>query len=673
MTDDLPRALLEIIHGDPKEVFKRSMLQRLASASLDDDGGVWFECSRILKEKKMFRDVDKRVQALVREMREIPSIGNGAPRSEKSISEIWPGAPVDESVYAPEGYSLYDSVPAIERIEKRMMGETQSEKRTPVCLAPVLITKRIRHMQTKGIMFEISFRNPAAGWMKCIAERNVFLDSRKIVETAHMGMPVASDNSLELVSWIRHYENANHDRIPIGHASSTMGWQGSDDNPTKHGFMCGTKQIGANGLAIELEGSDGDMMDAKEIRAHGRMSIWMETVRRLAHFPAMRIGILAALASPLLAILEAPIPIYEWAGRTSTGKSTVLKVAQSVWRSGQSQMATWNTTAIGIEAAAQFNCDLPLVVDDTSAAVDGGRSQNIGKVIYQLVSGRARGRGTIKGKQAIRSRWRTVVLATGETPLGELAKQEGASARVLTFWSAPLGDTTTEKASLITDCMHALGENYGHAGPAVVKWLMENKDRWDDLRKLYQEATKQSRSMICTPAASRLADIVALLEVSAYVGKAAGVLPWESRSIFHEPDVVEALRKAMTLASSSSDRAYDAWEYAIGDAQSRPRSWIGWGTKPTSEDRDPPGGWLGYYNADEYAFFPQQLRKLLVAGGFTPEAAFRAWKDLGVLIEPEKDRFTSQCRPKGNREKIRLIRVKNEYPGHEMDDGDDDD
>jgi len=649
---------------DPSSVFEDDMLRRLATALLDKPR-VWQQCKGVLKQHRLVRDVEGRVKILAREMAEIPSIG-GPPATERSIAEIWRGAAdlVGDDVYVPDGYAIQEGSPAIERIESRMVGDSPYEKRIPVSPGPLLVTKRIGHVQEKTLLLEVAFRT-ATGWRTYVADRDVFFNARKIVDTSRMGLPVSSGNALELVEWIHAYENANATRIQQGYASGQMGWQGRPDNPTEHGFLCGIRQMGGNGRAIDLDGSDGQMRDAREIKEHGTFNAWNATIERLIQFPAVRIALCASLAAPLLAILEAPIPIYEWAGRTSTGKTSVLAIAQSVWRSGKKHMETWDSTNVSFEASATFNCDLPIYLDETSLAIRGTRNVDVAKAIYQLVSGRGKGRGDIKGRNRIRAEWRTVVLATGETPLGELAKMEGAAARVLTFWSAPLGETTPETAALITECLHDLGQNYGHAGPRLVRWLCENRDRWDELRTLYQATTKLVRTKICTPAASRLADIVALLEVAAYAAAAAGVLPWLRRSLFDEEDIVIALRNALTLATSSSDRAYDAWEYAIGEAMSRPKSWIPWGNEPDSE-RDPPGGWLGYRNAEEWAWIPNQLKKALVAGGFTPESVLRAWRDLGVLIQPERDRFTSQARPGKFREKQRLIRVRNEYPGHEF-------
>ncbi len=655
---------------DRTAALENDMLDRLAHA-FNDDPRTWAQCKEVLRNHKFIRDVEHRVKALAREFAQIPSIG-GPPQTERSVSEIWDGAPVGKDVYPPQGYEISMANPAIERLQPCTVGDAHYEKRIPVCRTPMLITRRIGHVQMKSLMLEIAYRTDH-GWRKLLEDRAVLFNARKIVDTSRFGVPVASDNAMELVTWLRHYEGANSKHIPEGHVSSAMGWQGSDDRPTQHGFLCGTRQLGGNGRAIELEGSDGDMAEAKQFRVHGSFDTWKAVLEGIVHFPAVRLAICAALAPPLIAILGAPNGIVEWSGRTSQGKTTVLKIAQSCWRSGTYDMSTWDATTISVEAAAKFQSDLPLIIDDTKTAGDASRG-GITKVIYQLIAGRARGRANRDGAQRLRGRWRTLAMITGEEPVGEIAKAEGAAARVLSFWSAPFGEISETTGRLIDYSVDQLGLHYGHAGPKVVRWLWDNQDAWDDLRTMYIESTNRVRRQLATPAAARLSEVIALLDCSAYVGMRAGCMPWMEKPLWEYPEVNEAIRRALTLASSSSDRAYDAWEYAISEALSKPKSWIPWGESPPDKERDPSGGWLGYYAIDsadrvgEHAWFPQQLRKVLTAGGFDPGSAMRAWKDLGVLINPERSRFTSQVRPELSRQKMRLIRVKDQYPGHEIED-----
>jgi putative DNA primase/helicase len=665
--EDLPAVLHAALSRDKTAAADLDMIRRMACAYVDEPR-VWLQCKEVLKGfRGILKEIEKRVILKAREISDIPSIG-GPPPTERTVIEIWDGAPCTDDVYAPTGYKIHAGRPAIERIEKKTVGDMPYEKKIAVSLDPLLVTRRIGHIQAKSLMLELQFRTDK-GWRKVVEDREILLNSRKIVDVARFGLPVGSDNALEVVSWIRHYETQNRDRIPMAYASSAMGWQGEEDNPTHHGFLCGLRQVGGNGRAIELEGGDGDMDDARKIREHGSFEAWQTAVARIAHFPAIRLGICASLAAPLIAILDAPNSIVEWAGRTSRGKSTVLQIAQSCWRSTADRLRTWNSTVMGVEAAAQHACDLPLIVDDTKTAMRGGRSQDLERVVYQLISGRARGRATRDGTQKARPSWRTIVLSSGEAPLGELCDAEGAAARILTFWSTPLGSMSKDTRALALSVVHDLSIHYGHAGPRIVKWLCDNRQEWDMLRRFYETTMKRvgDGQTDLRPAASRLASVVALLECSAYVSARAGVTPWQ-KSLLDDTECIANIDMAMSLADETADRAYQAWCHVMSVADSLPNAWISWDRDPDPE-RDPPGGWLGVRRADEFGWYPNQLKKVLKQGEFEIQSVLRAWRDLEILVSANEG-FISRCRPYGGREKARLIRVARRYPDMPNDDDD---
>ena len=226
--EDLPRILHEAMLGDPSASLEKDMLNRLAFAYMDEPR-VWAQCKAVLKQHKYVREVEPRIKALAREFAEIPSIG-GEPTAERSVSEIWSGAPITDDVYAPGGYAIVDGTPAIERLEMHRVGDAPYEKRIPVSLTPAVITRRIGHVQSKTILLEVQFRTNH-GWRRIIQDRDVFFNARKIIDTAKMGVPVGSDNAMELSRWLRHYEDANVDRIPLGYASSSMGWLSMSSTP----------------------------------------------------------------------------------------------------------------------------------------------------------------------------------------------------------------------------------------------------------------------------------------------------------------------------------------------------------------------------------------------------------------------------------------------------------
>lgn len=435
--EDYARVLAAALHGDPSYAASSDIVDKLALLFLYD-GQRWMQCKAVLKQYKVLKDVEGRVKARAFEMKNVGAVP-GADRAEPSLRDVWEGieelCPVAEHMYPPLRYKIHDDTPAIERLELKGSGDAQYERAVHVSPDPVVITRRIGQVQSSEIKLEVAWRTHH-GWRKITMPRDTFLSNRKIIDTAAKGFPVGSGNAAELAEWLRHLETANRYHIPEGYSSIQMGWQGDESNPTHHGFLCGaSRQIGANGRAIELDGSDGDMAAARGIRPRGTMEGWQEAVRRLWSHPSIRLGVYAALATPLIAIVGAPNGILEWAGRTSRGKTTVLQVAKSCWSTARvTSLPTWDTTIVGVEAQAKFNCDLPIYLDETSLASEGGRNVSLAKAIYKLIAGRDRGRGDRDSRQRTAGTWRTLALVTGETPIADLARAEGAAARVLTFW-----------------------------------------------------------------------------------------------------------------------------------------------------------------------------------------------------------------------------------------------
>src|SRR5207249_3569437 len=97
------------------------------------------------------------------------------------------------------------------------------------------------------------------------------------------------------------------------------------------------------------------------------------------------------------------------------GKTTTLKVAASNWgdpdeRSDQGFIHKWHVTKVFIERAISVLNFLPMILDDTKTV---RFKEMVGEVIYQVVSGKGKGRGTIGGMSLTRSQ-KTVLISSGE-------------------------------------------------------------------------------------------------------------------------------------------------------------------------------------------------------------------------------------------------------------------
>jgi putative DNA primase/helicase len=115
-------------------------------------------------------------------------------------------------------------------------------------------------------------------------------------------------------------------------------------------------------------------------------------------------------------------------GVSSTGKSTALAVAGSVWGGGEpgGYVRSWRATANGLEGVALGHCDALLCLDELGELGAG----DAGDVAYMLANGVGKSRSTRDGSVRRAARWRLLFLSSGEIGLAEKAAETGNGRRL---------------------------------------------------------------------------------------------------------------------------------------------------------------------------------------------------------------------------------------------------
>ena len=176
------------------------------------------------------------------------------------------------------------------------------------------------------------------------------------------------------------------------------GWQGNDFDC----FLIGRHRIGrpiAVAAPSLLKTRDRQPTSAPPEK-------WRERVGTLCRGnPLALLAVSQAFAGPLLRILNVDGTGFHLRGRSSTGKSTLLRVATSVW-SATSSIPTWRATDNGLEQLALERNDQLLVLDEMHEAsakvVDGS--------IYMLANGHGKTRFNDTGCPE----WKIAWLSSGE-------------------------------------------------------------------------------------------------------------------------------------------------------------------------------------------------------------------------------------------------------------------
>lgn len=364
-----------------------------------------------------------------------------------TIPEAVSGAPVN--LRQPEGW-IY-SEKGISHIDEKKMIPTL------VCRTPIILTQRLKSMETGEEKIEIAFKRDGQ-WHKAIFPRSTIFTSRSITVLADLGCTITSENAKMVVRFLEALESENIDIINKADSASTFGWQ------------TGGRFLPGHGDDIVLDIDPSLRGWAAAYHANGTFDAWKETMQPHRQRDKFRFILAASFAAPLLRILSQRIFfVYNWGG-SKGGKTAALKAALSAWGDPERLMVNFNATQVALERMAGFCNDLPMGIDERQLA--GAKQESLEKIVYMIASGTGRARGSKGGGLQALNTWRTVALATGEEPLSTETSQTGVSTRVLEIYGGPFDNE--KEASL----MHQQAPlNCGWAGPEFIHRVLDTDER----------------------------------------------------------------------------------------------------------------------------------------------------------------------------------------------------
>jgi hypothetical protein len=646
------RASLENLYAelkkDPAVAFRDDMIGALALVRKHDPGGWARAKSDMQRAKVSVRDVEKEI--LKRANHGLRLVEPGEPEEPRTAGRmLGPDCPYPELVLPP-GYKLRPE--AMVEIEEHFDPQTHElvDVENIIAHAPIILGRSLRDVDDGSQSLEVLYQR-GGKWHSIIGDRRGVLDERRIIELASTGAPVASTNAKKLVDYLHQLEGLNYEALPVSRTSAHFGWQGPQGNL---GFLVGPQLVnpdgtlvpsvgtgGGTGAAVEFVGvAGGDDQLAKAIHAPGSLEPWLSAVRVIYGYPRVLVGLLAAFVPPLFEVIGGPNFILDWAARTSTGKTTSLRISASVWGNPDehdvdSLVGSWDSTTVWIERASAILTGLPVFLDETQRAKDANA---VAKVLYEVAQGRGRGRGNPKGISRVRT-WQTVLFSTGEMPATTFTTDGGTRARCVEITGSPFGQSNTETAALVSGLNATVCANYGHAGPLVVQWLLSHRDLWGDLQDAYRSSISDYsgsvplKSKVDRAIVDRLAHYFAAIHTAGVVASAALDLPYEFqdplKQVWHE--VVTQLSGAGMEERALRDVM--SWAWAHQESFYGRHQIINPGF--SKSERVPAGGWAGRWSKEAswtfIAFYPTALKRVLTELGYNPDAVLPGWKDRGWL------------------------------------------
>lgn len=397
---------------------------------------------------------------------------------------------------------------------------------------------------------------------------------------------------------------------------------------------------------------NGDTSQAAAYTPAGTLEAWQQQIARYAAGNSrLCLALGTALAAPLLSLLGEESGGFHLYGDSSDGKTTAARVALSVWGKPSESIMTWQGTALAFNNTAAARNDGLLVLDEISQAAP----KVIGNTVYSLMNGVNKAQGAKDGGNRALTRWRILMLSTGEKTPTSILKADndwnaGQATRLPNIRAATqygIYDTLhgfTDGALLSEHLQEAAEQHHSHAGRAFIRLVDQTtpaaiKERIAAFMATLPELSGQARRV-----ARRFALVSAALEMAAPVtGLPAGVGMAGVKQCFdewlatngtgkYEDEKIKDQTSDFMQRFGQSVRFTD-WNSTIGG--STDRNHAGWIKRGEQKE------------ADEYWIIPAVFIDE-ICGSFDRSKVCRVLHDTDWLKRNEKEnRFTHKKRGYG--------------------------
>ncbi len=224
---------------------------------------------------------------------------------------------------------------------------------------------------------------------------------------------------------------------------------------------------------------------ANKFKPSGSLTEWQDNIARYCVGNSrLMFAVCTAFAAALLPIAEETSGGFHLHGTSSTGKTTALEVAGSVWGGDRRKgfLETWRATSNGLEAVAESHNHSLLLLDEISQV----NAYDVGEVVYSLSNGFGKSRMNKNTTARRKTEWNLLFFSSGEETLEQKMQTVGQKTK---------GGQEARFVNIEADANAGLGlfeELHGFESPNdLAKFLSSASKRF------YGEAIREFLQKVC--------------------------------------------------------------------------------------------------------------------------------------------------------------------------------